>query len=296
MAHNTWLMPEHYQSPKPHIIKVSFVTSEHFPHNEYKTSPQRVAEWIVRCRDVQTKVEDFTLADLDLSADVRLEREGTHVIAARLYPRYIEFEGSYFNEYLEDEHADDVLKLRQKEGAKPPTGKMFYTKLVKTFVQVGDHATDDFDKPVGHVLEIIPLTNPCQWQVGDKVRVRVLLDSQPTEGIRVSSGHENMGEHTHRKSASHDYVENVFTDAKGEAELTLSAEGRWFFRTHFIRSVPSQPTGISGLGDMKSEDQQQADWESFWASITFCVGQEHSHETESVSEEDHNHHHDHPDD
>ncbi len=69
--------------------------------------------------------------------------------------------------------------------------------------------------------------------------------------------------HTHRKSESHDYVENVLTDANGEATLTLERAGVWFFRTHLIRRIRDVNEGNKG--------SPAADWESFWASITFHV-------------------------
>ena len=262
-AHNTWLVPSEYSTRQSTTVRVAFVTTEHFPTSEHKTSPHRVAEWVAWGDREKKLIRDYHLQACELVAKVHLDQPGVHVIAAALRPRFIEFEGDYFDQYLADEHATAALALRRKAADNDRAGRMYYTKLVKTFVEIGGRSTEDYKTPAGHVLEIIPLSNPCRWRTGDRVTVRALYDGRPAANFRVSSGHEHVTVHKHRKSESHDYVENVFTNAAGEATLTLSCPGQWFFRAHFIRPV-------KGLRK-RNEDQPQADWESFWASITFRV-------------------------
>lgn len=262
-AHNTWLVPSTYSTKQPTTVRLAFVTTEHFPTSEYKTSPPRVAEWVARLGPEKKLIRDYRLEQLELVARLRLEREGVHVIAAMLHPRFIEFEGDYFDQYLADERAAAALAARKKAAESNKPGRMYYTKLVKTFIEVGNRPMPDYKTPIGHPLEIIPLSNPCRWRTGDQVTVRVLCEGKPGANIRVSSGHEHMTVHRHRKSESHDYVENVVTNAAGEATLKLSRPGQWFFRTHFIRPIED--------ADKRNGDQPQADWISFWASITFRV-------------------------
>ena len=265
-AHNTWLLASPQAASQPTSVRLALITTEHFPTSEYKTSPERVAAWITRVGQEQRDVRGYKLEGLELVASADLNRPGVYVIAAELHPRFIEFEGGYFNEYLADERAEEALSRRKQAGESDKPGRMFYTKLVKTFVELGDEPGSGYDVPVGHTLEIIPLSNPCHWRTGDRVKVRVLYEGKPAAHVRVSSGHEHMAEHTHRKSESHDYVENVFTDAAGEATLTLGRPGLWFFRTHLIRPMRDKPSG--------HQDARDADWESFWSSITFQVGSE----------------------
>jgi len=262
-AHNSWLISSRYSSKEPKTVRLAFVTTEHFPTSEYKTSPHRVAEWVTWCGQKRREIRNYRLEGLELFAGVHLDQPGVHVVAVALHPRFVLFEGAYFNQYLADEHAKAALAKRRKTGDSDKPGRMYYTKLVKTFVEIGDHETADYKIPAGHTLEIVPLSNPCRWQVGDKVTVRVLFEGKPAANLRVSGGHEHMAVHQHRKSESHDYVESVFSDPAGEASLTLSHAGQWFFRTHLIRPMK----------DMKkvNSDSPQADWESYWASITFSV-------------------------
>lgn len=262
-AHNTWLVSSEYSTKQPTTVRLAFVTTEHFPTSEYKISPHRVAEWVAWLGRERKALHDYHLEKLELVARVHLDQPGVHVVAAVLHPRFVEFEGDYFEQYLADEHATATLAMRKKAADTDKPGRMYYTKLVKTFVEIGDQPTADYRTPAGHVLEIIPLSNPCRWQEGDRVTVRVLYEGKPAVNLRVSSGHERMTVHEHRKSESHDYIENVFTNAAGEATLALDCPGRWFFRTHFIRPIKNARKG--------NKDSPPADWESFWATITFRV-------------------------
>jgi len=169
---------------------------------------------------------------------------------------FIELPAKDFTEYLEDEKATAALAAHRRGPGDQP-GREFYTKFAKTFVEVAGGALQKgFNQRVGHKLEIVPLSNPCGWKVGDNVKVRVLQDGQPASGLRISSGHEGLAKHT--------YVEHATTDIDGAARFNLSRPGLWFFRTHTITTIREQPA-------YAPPDAPKADWESFWASITFRV-------------------------
>ena len=277
-AHNTWLLSSRYSAKQQTTVRLAVVTTEHFPTSEYKTSPERVAEWVVWRGKTKKTIRDYHRKELDLVAEAHLDEPGMYVIAVALHPHFIEFEGGYFEQYLADEHAAEALAARSKTGDGKKPGRMHYTKLIKTFAEIGDRPTEDYKTPVGHTLEIVPLSNPCRWKIGDRVTIRVLYEGQPAANVRVSSGHENMTMHNHRKSQSHDYIENVFTNAAGKATLTLDCPGLWFFRAHVIRPCTNEQKGDG--------DSPRADWESFWSTTTFLVhGQPDS---------SHHHEHDHP--
>lgn len=255
-AHDSFLVASRNSAAEPCTVRVSLRTAEGFPASEYQTKPARVDEWIVISGRTRKPVSGYTIQGLELAADLALEEPGLHVIATSLHPRFIEFGADHFNRYLRDEHAGQVIALRKGRGQTDQPGRMCYTKLVKTFVEVGAQPTEDYKQPAGHTLEIIPLSNPCRWRVGDQVVVRVLYEGRPAAGMRVSSGHEGL--------APHAFVEDVFTDSEGQARFRLTRPGLWFLRTHLIRSV--------GPAKARRAHALPADWESFWASITFRVG------------------------
>ncbi len=63
-------------------------------------------------------------------------------------------------------------------------------------------------KALGLKFEIIPLQNPLVLKEGDKLKVQVLLDSKPIDGIEFED--------------QNDDIANIKTDSKGIAIITLS--------------------------------------------------------------------------
>lgn len=255
-AHDSWLVAGKNTSAADEPVRLAFVTGEVFPISEQAAKPDRVAEWIVAQGGQKRKVDGYSVEKEELAASVKFDRPGVHVVGIAMQASYIELSGKDFTEYLEDENATAALAAHRRGPGDQP-GREFYTKFAKTFVEVAGGASQkNFNQPIGHKLEIIPLSNPCGWKVGDNVKVRVLRDGQPASGLRISSGHEGFDKHT--------YVEHATTDIDGAARFTLSRPGLWFFRTHTIHTIREQPA-------YAPPDAPKADWESFWASMTFRV-------------------------
>jgi hypothetical protein len=210
--------------------------------------------------DVKRDVRGFRIEGQELAAEVSLDQPGVHVIAASLHPHFIEFNADHFEGYLADEFARAAAALRHRRGQRHKPGRMYYTKLTKTFVEIGNQPTQDYQKPVGHTLEIIPLSNPCRWSVGSAVIVRVLYEGKPAAKVRVSSGYAGLPPHT--------FAESVFTDADGQARFKLTRPGLWFLRVHHLQSIT---TASSKADNPPREDDPPVEWESFWSSITFRV-------------------------
>ena len=278
IGHDSWLVASKNSVQTSETVRVAFVTAEVFPISEHATKPERVAEWVVVHGEEQRIVRDYHIEDQELAARVHLPRPGTHVIALALYPRYIELEPDQFTEYLKEEQAEAALGARRERNEQGQPGRELYTKMAKTFIKVDGVSNDtSYRKPVGHALEIVPLSDPCRWTVGDEVLVRVLLDGEPAAGLRVSRGHEGLPPHT--------YVSHATTDSVGVARVKLTRPGLWFLRTHTIRptkgrgttssakqaSTASSRTAQPGTSAGSGGQRTSADWESFWASVTFRV-------------------------
>lgn len=261
-AHDSWLVAGANTAHAGETIRLAVVTAEVFPVSEHAAEPKRIKEWAVVHAGDRREVSSFAIEGMELAARFEMDQRGMHVIAVALRPRYIEIESADFDAYLEDEHAEAALAARRANNEQEKPGRELYTKLAKTFVEVADDSKDTtYRQPVGHPLEIIPLSNPCRWNVGDEVLVRVLRNGQPAAGLRVSCGHEGLPPHT--------YVQNVITDDDGVARIRLSQPGLWFVRTHTINAI--ERPGSAAEVSASTAEGASADWESFWASITFRV-------------------------
>jgi len=256
LGHDSWLVADRNTAAAGETVRVALVTSETFPISDSAAAPERVAEWVALAGGARRAAGTFGVEGLELATRFRLERSGVHVIGLALHARFIEIEAEDFASYLRGEGAESLLTARPDLQGRP--GREHYTKFAKTFVEVaGDSAGTGYGIPVGHALEIIPLSNPCRWSSGDQVGVRVLFRGRPQPGLRVSSGREGLPEHT--------YLAQVRTDGDGVARFTLAEGGQWYLRTHLIRPKGREPGGPAASA------LPAADWESFWASITFRV-------------------------
>ncbi len=269
LAHNSWVVSDQTRLDAPGTVRLAFVTGhDEFPSGERATQPDRIASWDVHHDGTATPVTGYAIEEPALVARVELTEPGLHIAAAALHPRFIELREEKFTSYLWDEGALDVLRAREESGTESQPGLEYYTKFGKTFVQVGpiDPADTSYAQPVGHHLEIVPLSNPASWQAGDTIRVRVLSAGVPVPELKISSGHES--------SKAHDYEQDTFTDAEGIAEFIIDKPGHWFIRTLTIGPAAENGLPALGLPESASDEQpRRADWESYWASITVEVGE-----------------------
>lgn len=61
-------------------------------------------------------------------------------------------------------------------------------KAAKAFFLSGDSASPEttFSKPIGHALEIVPLSDPTNLSAGDKLNARILFKGEPLKDVVVS--------------------------------------------------------------------------------------------------------------
>jgi len=258
-AHDTWLLPQRDRPAPGETVRVALGTGEAFPKSEVAAKPERVADWIAVGPSGRAKLSGFKIETDDLTARSSFEAAGAYVIAATLKPSFILIEAGDFEVYLEEEGATEALEQRHAAQQPSEPGREVYTKLAKTFVQVGEGgAREAVTQPIGHALEVVPLSNPLEWRVGDEVHVRVLLHGKPVEGLRVSALREGLPPHT--------YVSSRTTDDDGQVSIRLPRAGLWMVRTHYIHRVP-------GLVFDDGTESIPANWESYFASIAFRVRQ-----------------------
>ncbi len=125
----------------------------------------------------------------------------------------------------------------------PATAPEFYTRFVKTYVSAGKGAGAAADAAFGYRLELVPLQDPYELSVGSSWSLRLDYEGRPLEGVAVFAFTKELP----------DSIQRVTTGADGEATIDLDRSGEWLVKaTHMIESP---------LAD--------ADWESFWASVTF---------------------------
>jgi hypothetical protein len=203
---------------------------------------------------------------------------GTWVAGVSTGPRNIEMSAEDFNSYLEHDGVLDMLAWRRENNALEEPAVEKYSKHVKAIFQVGEETSEDWATVLGYPIEFIPLENPYDLHPGHTLGVKLLRAGTPLANQLVyvgfeGNGPDNGGGHSHGEGQDHDHDHDegadhshtggtqVRTDEEGIARVFLPAKGTWYLRT--IHLVRSEDPGLTH--------------ESNWATLTFGVGDGHSH-------------------
>jgi uncharacterized GH25 family protein len=170
--------------------------------------------------------------------------EGLHIVAYESLPQINSLPAVEFEDYLRKEGLDEVLDSRQIAKESDAPGREAYYRFAKSLIQIGDEA--GADRSLGFPLEIVTLTEPSRMSVGTTLVVRVLRDGESIPGLLVKAF----------SLASVSEPRGVRTDFDGLAKINIDRAGRWM-----LNVVSMEPT----------EETSDADWQSYWASLTFEV-------------------------
>jgi uncharacterized GH25 family protein len=134
----------------------------------------------------------------------------------------------YYSKLADDSwvaKAKDELTDDQMKGAKVFGG---YFQHIKSYVTLHT-PTDSWQKPLGHALEIVPLSHPNLVYSSDSLKVKVLYMGKPVKDTHVSAIYQGFRAKEHGKTPI-----SVKTDETGVATLTFSQPSRWLITTKYI--------------------------------------------------------------
>lgn len=243
-AHDSYLMPAQFVVKPGTRLMVSLHNGDSFPNSEQPIDPSRIVE--MQLSD-KSPVTDFQILGRATHGFVTVSKPGSFYVSMYLRPKFIEMQPVKFEEYLREEGLLRVLETRAAGGKSEVPGRELYTKHAKTFV-VSETPGSGFSTPVGHEIEFVPDTDPASLRPGSALKVTVLFRGKPLPDTQVKKEWASAGK-------AGDKVVGR-TDSQGRITVPVESEGKW--RLHVVHMVPSR-------------DPAKADWESFWASLTFEV-------------------------
>ena len=170
---------------------------------------------------------------------------GTTLVGYQSNRDYVAIEPQKFRQYLDDEGLDNIADERQKRGEQNDRAREYFIRCSKLLLQAAPVSGNEiFSTQLGYTLELMPETDPSVLPAGGELGVQLLYLKQPVSGVLVSA-------------VSKDYPDEPIesrTDVDGRARLTLRRSGTWLIKAvHMIRL----------------ENDNKADWESYWASLLF---------------------------
>jgi uncharacterized GH25 family protein len=243
-AHDFWIEPINFQPASgeevPLLLRVGQdLSGDRLPYiNDWFSDYRVIAPDGVRPID--------GLMGDDPAGSFRASEPGLYMVGYRSTLDFVELDAKKFNSYLRNEGLDQIIELRRERGQSDQPAPEYYSRCAKSLIRAGEGGSvDAFSATIGYTLELVPEANPYALAPGDQLPIQLLYQKAPIENILVVAFTADSPENKSQ----------LRTDADGRVSLLLDRPGLWLIKAvHMIETPPSVTT---------------ADWESFWASLTF---------------------------
>lgn len=247
LAHEFWLEPQRFRLDAGEGFRLHFMVGESFKGEKWENKSKRLESLVHYLPgNLQNDLTKDAVKNDSAYMDFRLNEEGTHMIAMSSKNSFIELDAAKFNAYLEEDGLTEVLEERRKNHTDTMPARELYCRFTKTLLQVNEPLSAAFGQKVGTPLEIIPMINPYALQLGERMAVKVLLNGQPAANVLVKVWNKSGGNRA--------TVQDLRTNLKGNLSFPVNAKGEWM--VSLVRMIPAV-------------DKSKADWQSYWASLTF---------------------------
>ena len=248
-AHDFFLIPE---SSRPGVdvpFSLALHVTDTFPGDPVAWRPDRTSAFFLVDRHGRRSLLKSPVQGEPTTARVSLRDGGATLIVLQSVPSLIELSSDDFESYVGHEGHESILKARKATPAAREMERERYTRFVKTLVGgSGDRAV--ISRSVGLPIEIVPEVDPVALGPGDRLPVRVEFEGAPYDGGYLCATHAGF-------SDEHDaYAWCGRLDDRGRTEVPIRAPGWQLVRITRMRSL---------------QGDEEADWESFWAALTFEV-------------------------
>ncbi len=245
--HDLYLMPQSFAVKPGQQLRIVYQNGEGFPDAPAVTKPERLRNTQLLSKAGTAKFENIEAQDKHTTATVLIPGSGTMILTSNTVPNSIEFTPSEFETYLAEEGLQHIIAWRKANNESQRKGSERYSKYAKSILQ--SSSSDSYYKQrTGLPIEIVPESDPYSLKPGASMMVQVLFKGAPAKDVAVESAFLEAGK------AKFEIVGR--TDAKGRVRVPIKAIG---------------PHKLHALVMERCVEPKVADWESFWASLTFEI-------------------------
>jgi len=239
-AHYTFILPEKFRVSPGQALVVGFHASDSFP--ESTRLPKNLQAASLHTAKSTVPVAGFREDGLRQVATIT-PPSGYSIVTAVNPAKTEEIKPNSFTSYLKEESLTHAIADREKRGETDKPGRERYSMYLKSIVLAGA-PNDGYKHVVGLPIEIVPEKDPLQLKAGESLPVRVLLKGAPAKNLQLFAA--STGSPTNKNIGK--------TDANGRIAVPVSA-GKWRLHTILMERITAP----------------DADWESFWATLTFEI-------------------------
>ncbi|MFT7533382.1 MAG: putative GH25 family protein [Gammaproteobacteria bacterium] len=242
VAHDVWLEPSAFITPINRQVDIDLKVGTRLHGNVLPNIP----EWYREFSYIYASKKRGVEGDMgrEPAGYFWVQQPGLISVAYVSEREYVELDSLKFHDYLNGEGLEKIVLLREQLGSSTVVGREYFSRCAKTLISVGSYPLAGI-KPQNFAcpLEIVSTQNPYSLNSGDGLSVQLLFRGKPLSGALVSGFTKKLP----------DAIVSARTDVNGLARLILNHSGQWL-----IKAVEMVPI-----------DEEGADWESFWASMTF---------------------------
>lgn len=243
-AHEFWLEPSNYDPPLVSSVRISVMVGEGFAGRSLPRDDTHIDRFVVLGRQGEAPV--MGTEGLSPAGFLRLTNGGPLVVGYLSHPTYLELPADRFNRHLEHQGLESVINRRKSLGLALEPGREAFYRCAKTIVGWDGLPHPVVQNRLGFPLEIIPVQGPSKLGFRNDFVLQVLYRDRPLEGALVTATHRYHRDDRHSQRS----------DADGRVSFPLQDGGAWL---------------ISAVHMVPAVDSIQADWESYWASLTFSI-------------------------
>ncbi len=252
-AHEFWLQPAFFFATPGSIIPIDILVGEGFVGEPSEGKKNRIVTYRHYSATDSTDLTPGLAGNNYAPVSIKVTQPGTHLLVFANTPKFITLKPKEFLAYLKEDGLDNVITAREKLGQTSKPSRELYRRCVKSLIQVGDQPDSTYARSTNLTLDITPTQNPYTLRQGQMAGFRVLFRGKPLANALVR------------------YWANPTATTKAvEAQQRSDADGRVQFKLIKGRNMVSTVLMIQNDEDTKD----QADWQSYWGSLTFGVSRE----------------------
>ena len=254
-AHEFWIEPAEFAPKQGQEVQVALRVGEHFKGEPVSRKPDRIKRFAAIRLDDSGQLQEVPVTGNegdDPAGKFVATQPGLYIVVFESNHAHIELDGEKFDAYLNEKGLEAIRKLRAAGGENFKPAREIYSRFAKSLVlAMGDDSggsTAAHDRALGVPLEILAQFDPYANQVAPDARFSVLVDGKPLPDVQVTA----------QSQSGTGPVQRQRSTADGEVTFRLTDPGPWLIECTHMRPVP---------------ERDDADYESFWASLTFVSPQ-----------------------
>jgi hypothetical protein len=242
VAHDMWIVPTTFAPDAGQIVGVGLRVGQDLVGDPIPRDPALINQFVFE--DATGRKPLVGRDGANPAGFLRVATPGLIVIGYHSNPSAVDLTAEKFNQYLQEEGLDEVAAARKARNQSGAVAREIFSRCAKSLVFSGPAKEDQGDRNLGFTLELVAEKNPYAIRSGQDLPVRLTYDKHPLAGaLIVAMNRRNPAEKLTAR-----------TDSDGRVRFRLGAGGMWLIKA--VHMVPA-PAGAN------------ADWASFWASLTF---------------------------